>query len=351
MNKLQTLFLLGRPFGPLYGLAMRLRAACYAKDLLYRHRLPVPVVSVGNLVLGGSGKTPMVQYVALLLQELGLRPAIISRGYGGTARGDVNIVSDGRVVLLSPQQGGDEPCMLAHALPEVPVLVGRRRIHPCLRAINDFHADVLILDDGFQHLAVPRQLNLALFDGTILAGNGRIFPAGILREPLTALDRADAVVFTGITTKNQEKAADFGESLRTIAPDVPYFLVTQATPRLRMTGSLPPLSSPCFAFCGIANPNRFRDTILSMGITPNGFLALPDHVRYDRQVLADICHRATSCGATQLLTTSKDAVKLHQLSIPLPVAVIEIALQPHLPLNQFLRTHLNEALGASSAKN
>jgi tetraacyldisaccharide 4'-kinase len=106
MDKLQTLFLLGRPFGPLYGLAMRLRAACYAKDILRRHRLPVPVISVGNLVLGGSGKTPMVRYLAELLQELGHRPAIISRGYGGTVSGDVNIVSDGQTVLLSPQQGG-----------------------------------------------------------------------------------------------------------------------------------------------------------------------------------------------------------------------------------------------------
>jgi tetraacyldisaccharide 4'-kinase len=350
MDKLQMLFLLGRPFGPLYGLVMRLRAACYAKDLLHRHRLTVPVISVGNLVLGGSGKTPMVRYVAEWLQEIGHRPAIISRGYGGTAKGDVNIVSDGRSVLLSPQQGGDEPCMLAHALPGVPVLVGRRRIHPCLCAVNDFHADVLILDDGFQHLAVHRHLNLALFDGTILAGDGRIFPAGILREPLTALHRADAVVFTGITHKNQQQAADFGDTLGTIAPDVPYFLISQATPKLHITGSLATPSSPCFAFCGIANPYRFRDTVISLGITPNGFLALPDHVRYDKEMLADICHRASSCGATQLLTTSKDAVKLQQLSPPLPVAVIEIALQPNQPFNLFLRKHLNEALGATSTK-
>lgn len=348
MDNLQTLFLLGRPFGPLYGLVMRLRAACYAKDILRRHRLPVPVISVGNLVLGGSGKTPMVRYLAELLQELGHRPAIISRGYGGTVSGDVNIVSDGHTVLLSPQQGGDEPCMLAHALPGVPVLVGRRRIHPCLRAINDCHADALILDDGFQHLAVHRHLNLALFDGTILAGDGRVFPAGILREPLIALHRADAVVFTGITGKNQQKAADFGEFLRTIVPEVPCFLIAQPAPRLRMTGSQPTLSSPCFAFCGIANPTRFRDTILSMGITPNGFFALPDHVRYDSEVLADICHRATSCGATQLLTTSKDAIKLQQLSPPLPVAVVEIALQPNQPFDLFLREHLNHIFDATT---
>lgn len=350
MDKLQTLFLLGRPFGPLYGLAMRLRALCYDKNLLRRHCLPVPVISVGNLVLGGSGKTPMVRYVAELLQKLGYRPTIISRGYGGTFRGDVNIVSDGRSMLLSPQQGGDEPCMLAHALPGVPVLIGRRRIHPCLRAIKDFKADVLILDDGFQHLSVHRNLNLALFDGTILAGDGRVFPAGILREPLVALRRADAVVFTGITHQNQQKATDFGESLRTTIPGVPYFLVTQATPKLLMAGASPTLSAPCFAFCGIANPDRFRNTILSMGITPSGFLALPDHVRYDKEVLGDICRRAVSCGASQLLTTSKDAVKLQQLSPPLPVAVIDIALQPNQPFNLFLCKHLNEALGATNAK-
>lgn len=344
MNTLQGLFFLGRPFGPLYGLTMRLRARLYAEGHFKSHRMPVPVISVGNLVLGGSGKTPMVRHLAELLQNHGHRPAIISRGYGGNAKESANVVSDGVSVLLSPEEGGDEPCMLAHALPGVPVLVGRRRVHPCRLAIDKHRADVLLLDDGFQHLAVHRDLDLVLFDGSTLAGTSRIFPAGTLREPIAALQRADAIIFTGVTAENRSKARSFGDTLAKVIGERPIFMASLAPPELRQIYGSPSASSPAFCFCGIANPERFRQTAASLGLPVVGFLSLPDHIRYTPQMLDGIIRRATACGARQLLTTSKDYVKLRQSSLSFPLGVVDIKMQPQPELDEFLLRRLSAIL-------
>ncbi len=164
LKKLNILFTLGRPFSPLYGAAMQAREKLYRSGTLKSHSLPVPVISIGNLVLGGTGKTPTVHYVAKLLKKAGMSPAIISRGYGGSANNPVNIVSDGHKLLLSPEVAGDEPYMLAQMLPQLPVITGSKRINPCTCAIEKFGANILILDDGFQHMAVSRDINLVLFD-------------------------------------------------------------------------------------------------------------------------------------------------------------------------------------------
>ena len=201
LKKLRVLFFFGRPFGPLYGLVMRFREKLYSFGFLQQKSFSVPVISIGNLVLGGTGKTPTVCYLAKFLVQQGYHPAIISRGYGGNAKLKVNVVSDGQTIFLSPDLAGDEPFMLAEALPGVPVLTGKRRIAPCLCAIKDYNADVLILDDGFQHLAVKRNVDIVLFDGTGLVGNTRIFPGGPLREGLSALNRCNALMITGINQK------------------------------------------------------------------------------------------------------------------------------------------------------
>ena len=176
-------FMLGRPLAPLYSLAMLARAQGYRRGLFASHKMPVPVISVGNLLMGGTGKTPLVQYLAQLLQNEGWKPAIISRGYGGRAKDRVNVVSNGQQVLLDAVQAGDEPLLLAESLPGVPVLTGIVRHLPAREAIA-MGADVLVLDDGFQHLAVQRDVNLVLFNADRLAGNSRVFPGGELREPV-----------------------------------------------------------------------------------------------------------------------------------------------------------------------
>jgi tetraacyldisaccharide 4'-kinase len=179
-----------------YASGQRMRAWLYRQKIFQTRRLNCRVISIGNLTLGGTGKTPTVMMVADTLRCKGFKPAILSRGYGGQSRESVNVVNDGRQTLLSPEVVGDEPVMMAQRLKDIPVLTGRIRYETGKYAIEHFGADVLILDDGYQHLPLHRDLNILLCDATRPFGNGIVFPAGELREPLSAMGRADVVCLT-----------------------------------------------------------------------------------------------------------------------------------------------------------
>lgn len=338
-NSLDLLFFIGRPLSPFYGLAMKVREKLYTKGVLHRYSLSVPVISIGNLVLGGTGKTPTVRYLAELLQAHGYRPAIISRGYGGKSGGKVTVVSDGGAVLQSPQQAGDEPYMLAHSLPGTPVLTGKRRICPSRWAVEKLQSDILILDDGFQHLAVKRDIDIVLFDGTDLAGNSRIFPGGVLREPVAALNRCNAFLITGITGNNRRKAECFGELLQSRFINKPVFYSSIGRYDLRNPAdetAISPDEKVFFGFCGIANPARFQDSLKSLGLRLAGFVALPDHAEYSQKVIDNICEKAAGSGARFLVTTEKDSVKLKELQISLPLSILEIRAQAEGAFDGFI---------------
>ncbi|MBW2659155.1 MAG: tetraacyldisaccharide 4'-kinase, partial [Deltaproteobacteria bacterium] len=224
MTRLDLYFALGRPFSPFYGILMRIRSALYENNILKRHTLPIPVISIGNLTVGGTGKTPVVLALARKLKEEGYHPAVISRGYGGKAKLKSNTVSTGKEILLSVEDGGDEPVMLAKNLPGIPVITGKSRIHPCLQAIELHKADVLLLDDGFQHLAIKRHIDIVLFNATTLAGNSRVLPGGVLREPVNALHRCHAFMLTGVNSANRDRAEKFSELLQSRFPGKPLFL-------------------------------------------------------------------------------------------------------------------------------
>lgn len=322
-------FALGRPLAPIYSLAMRVREAMYRRHVLHSYRLDVPVISVGNLTLGGSGKTPMVQYLARLLHENGRRPAIISRGYGGRARAKVNVVSDGTTLLLDAEQAGDEPRLLAETLPGVPVLTGIVRRFPAQRAI-EMGADVLLLDDGFQHLQIIRDINLVLFNADRLAGNSRVFPGGDLREPVAALNRATGFVMTGVHAANRERAVRFGQLLQTRFPHIPVhhagygvqgLVLLSAGGMLETTGHESFNQGPVFAFCGIAHPESFRQTLQGQGVEVAGFQPFDDHQRYSAGLLHRLAEKAQRVGAQGLITTEKDLVKLgpHADALALPL--------------------------------
>lgn len=350
LNSLNLLFFLGRPLSPLYGFAMKVRENFYARGLFHRHALPVPVISVGNLVLGGTGKTPTVRYLAEFLQAHGYQPAIISRGYHGKAKGNINIVSDAGGILLSPGQAGDEPYMLARSLPGIPVLTGKRRIRPSRWAVEKLHADILILDDGFQHLAVKRDIDLVLFDGSVLAGNSRIFPGGVLRESVSALQRCNAFLLTGITDQNRQKAELFGKLLQSRFADKPVFYSRIGRYELKdpsdAAAAEPSASRDkvFFGFCGIANPARLEESLKSLGIRQAGFMALSDHVDYSQSLVDDICARARAARATHLVTTEKDYVKLERLKVSLPLEILEIRACNERSFDEFIL----ESLGARS---
>ena len=190
-------------FWPLYALSLPYGAAIGLRNRLYnggglpRTKLPCPVISVGNLTVGGTGKTPLVMLLAELMQEAGQRPAILSRGFGGRSTRGVQVVSDGRRLLATPETAGDEPVLMARTLPSVPVLTGPDRVRTGKVALDRFGAKLLILDDAFQHRRLVRDLDIVLTDLALPFGNGCLLPAGPLREPVQALRRARIVIRTG----------------------------------------------------------------------------------------------------------------------------------------------------------
>ncbi len=330
------LYGIGRFFSPLYCLAMKARERGYRSGLFRVADPGVPVISIGNLTMGGTGKTPMTQHFARLLRDSGFRPAVISRGYGGATREPVNVVSDGTRVLLDARTVGDEPRLLAETLPGVMVLTGVIRRLPAQRAV-EMGADVLLLDDGFQHMAVARALDLVLFNADNLAGNSRVFPGGELREPVSALHRCHCFVLTGSDEGNRERAGRFAELLEKRFPGRPVFFTGYRPAavveladdgRVRESRGTDLTGERCFAFCGIARPESFSRTLEEMGIEPVEFRGLPDHHGYRRQEVNRLLARADRAGATALVTTEKDLVKLASFELPLPLYGIRMAVEP-----------------------
>ncbi len=346
-----VLFLVGRIFSPLYSLVMVLRSYLYRKNILLKSQwLPVPVISIGNLTLGGTGKTPMVRYVTRILLDRGLRPAIASRGYGGKAAGKVNIVSDGTRILLSPDMSGDEPFMLAEALPWVPVLTGPERVRVARHAIQEFGVNCIVMDDAFQHLAVRRDLDLVLFSARTLLGNGWVFPGGELREPVSALGRAHGFVITGVDSGNRAKVKDFQRWLQGTFPGKPVFGgeylptgIWYSRPDTACT-LIEAREMKVFAFAGIANPDSFRQTLRQEGFSLVGFREFKDHHGYAARDVAALVAAAQVLGAQALITTEKDFVKLRPFFGQFPILALTIELRMDQGFDLFMAERLSEQL-------
>ncbi len=344
MRRKNLYFALGRPFSPLYAMLMRTRETLYRWGVFRQARLPAVVISVGNLTMGGTGKTPVVQYLARLLRKDGLHPAVISRGYGGATKEPVNIVSDGERVLLDAAFVGDEPRFLAETLDGVPVLTGVVRKLPAATAV-EMGADVLLLDDGFQHLGVARDIDLVLFNADTLAGNSRVFPGGDLREPVKALLRCHAFLLTGVHDENRERAGRFADLLRQRFSGRPVFFSTYLPSGLvwrtvdgkrHQEGPGRLAGRKCFAFCGIARPESFRDMLLSMDLELTGFVGLPDHHRYTGADVDRLRREAREKGSELLVTTEKDLVKLEGLEPGLDLAAVRMETRPEESFDAFI---------------
>jgi len=330
MNKKRFFFAVGRFFSPIYSLLMRLRVVLYTRRIFPVAQFNVPVISVGNLVLGGTGKTPLVKYIAGILRDKGLKTAVISRGYGGRARGAVNIVSDGMNVLLDAVQAGDEPLFLAETLSGVMVLTGAVRKLPAAEAVRR-GAEILVLDDGFQHLAVDRDIDLVLFNGDNLVGNNRVFPGGDLREPFTALKRCHCFLLTGICERNRKQVEQFSRMLSERFPGKQVFLAEYYPETLVGFSGTEEMKKEevrkGYGFCGIARPESFRNTLIDFGIQLSGFQEFPDHYRYSDVDISQVMSNARCSGADMLITTEKDMVKLKKFSFDLPVYALKMALR------------------------
>ena len=290
----------------LYAVLLRARAAGYRLGILRSYRLPVPVISVGNITLGGTGKTPTVAWIADYLMKRGKRVAVLTRGYGGTLEGEVRIVSDGSTLFLSPEEAGDEPCLLARKLPGLMVVIGADRYRAGLLALEALKPDLFILDDGFQHLRLERDLNILLLDAANPFSNGYTLPAGFLREQAGACERADLVVYT--------RCAESGKP--NLFPRKPGLWTSHTLNGLvpleggERTGLESLKGARVTAFSGIADPGAFFDLLESCGVRLIATVAFPDHARYGEEEIAAICRLKDASRSTILLTTEKDAVKL-----------------------------------------
>ena len=295
-----------------YGGAVRARSRLFDLGVLRQERIGCPVVSVGNLTVGGTGKTPMVILLAGLLKQWGLRPAVLSRGYGGKSRSGVLVVSDGRDVLAGPEEAGDEPVLIARRLRDVPVLAGPKRVITGRYALEHFDIDAILLDDGFQHRYLMRDLDIVLLDSRQPLGNGFVLPRGPLREAPSALERAGLIAFT---RSEGGAAPPVDGRLSAILSRRPSLRTRiRPTALIEAEGAELPLSDLArkrvFAFAGIAQPESFRQTLEALGATITGFRAFPDHHRYTAEDLGRIEHDAGLSRADIVLATEKDLVKL-----------------------------------------
>jgi tetraacyldisaccharide 4'-kinase len=323
----------------LYGAAAASHRALYERGAWRRARLSCQVVSVGNLTLGGSGKTPMAAWLASALRRRGHRVAIASRGYGRRGREPVEVVSDGRFVRSTAEVAGDEPMLLAAHAPGVPVLVGNRRDLVGLRAIAAFGVQVLVLDDGFQHHRLARDADLVLVDGALGFGGRRLLPRGPLREWPSALSRADAIgVIDGpLGAEDEALIARHASGARRIR-------LRRRARELRGLERGAVASADSLAgreigmLCGIANPSAFRATLEALGARVVAERCLPDHHRYRRQDLEGLARRAS-----RWVTTEKDALKILPAWVAgteVQVLAIEIEVERPDELLDWLETRL-----------
>ncbi len=289
----------------IYGAAATWRRRWYARDPSRRRRLGRPVISIGNLSTGGSGKTPVVAHIATLLTARGERPAILSRGYRRSSPSDgVTVVSDRTRVLVSLAHAGDEPLMLAQALPGVPVLVCADRYLAGRRAEQDLGATVHLLDDGFQHLGLERDVDLLIAGSQDLLDH--VLPAGRLREPVIAARAADAVL---INDPESSGGQQVGQALG--LSTIFHLRRAIGAPRWMETGLPADIHDEVvLAVAGIARPERFFADLQDARVRVASTMPFRDHHPYTDADVERIASAARSVNATVVVTTEKDAVRL-----------------------------------------
>jgi tetraacyldisaccharide 4'-kinase len=310
-----------RLLGSAFGAAASLRVAAYRRGLLPRARLAGPVVSVGNLSVGGSGKTPVVARVAGILRHAGLPVSILSRGYGGSFRGDALVVSDGATVLAGAAEAGDEPVMLARALPGVVVAVGPRRDAVGRAVEARFGRRAHVLDDGFQHLRLARDLDVVCLDVRDL--EDRPMPAGRLRERPSAVGRADVVLLTRIEAASEPELRALEDRL---GPERSFRVARRVEGWQALDGQAVAAPGRAFLLAAIARPERFERDVAATGVAVVGCAFFRDHHRFRADDLARVAEEARAAGAEAIVTTAKDGVRLEGArEFGLPVVVLAIA--------------------------
>lgn len=332
MNRAASLILL--PLSAIYSAVTRARLAAYRRGLLSVSKLAAPVVSVGNLTTGGTGKTPLVEWVCRAIHAVahegvreGKKVCVLTRGYGRVNPKTQVVVSNGTDLRASELQAGDEPFLLASNLLGVAAVISNpNRVAAGEWAIEKLHSEVFVLDDAFQHLRLFRDLDIVAIDATNPWGGG-LLPRGRLREPLGGLSRADCVVIT--RTEQVEDIGSIKDAVQRIAGKVPVLSARMLTSGFRRVDGEPIdtvglLSQPIAAFCGVGNPDSFFNHLRREGYQLQFTRTFPDHHNYEQSDIDTLVGEAKARGAKSLLTTAKDATKLQSFNLRIPCCVLEI---------------------------
>ena len=332
-------------FSLIYEQLVNLKLTMYRWGWAKKERLDCYVISLGNVTVGGTGKTPTAQHLAREISDMGYRVAILNRGYRAKWRGEVGIVSDGRTLKMDAETAGDEAFMLAKHLPNVPVLIGAQRAVTGRYAIEHFGAEVAILDDGYQHWQLERDMDILLVDAVNVFGNGYLLPRGTLREPLSHIDRADVCLMTKVDQAAPGAIAHIWETFRSYNQDgLVLESIHQPRQFVRLSdwyediaaGGVPVTEmegKKVLAVSAIGNPASFEQTLADLGIEMVESMRYPDHHDYGERDMAEVLYRAETLGVEAIVITEKDAVKVPgdvvraKWRIPMYVISVEVTLQ------------------------
>ena len=301
------------PFSLIYGLVVWVRNICYDHQIFQCFKVEkCKVISVGNISVGGTGKTPVIKFLALHLKEKGVKITVLSRGYGRKTKGTI-VVSDGNKIICDSNESGDEPLLLARQLSGIPVVVEADRYKGARFILEQFRPDVILLDDGFQHRRLFRDFNIALVDASVGFGREFLLPAGFLREPVKSLKRADLIWLT-----RTDQASDLQSLIRRIRKVSDKEIVESVHEAdglfLAGTGEVQPLkfirNKNVLLFSGIANADSFKRTVKNFGPGMVQHIRYSDHFEYKKQDIDRIVQKSNEIGAELIITTEKDYVKL-----------------------------------------
>jgi tetraacyldisaccharide 4'-kinase len=322
----------------LYSIPVKTGEAFYRKKIFKQKKLPCKVVSIGNITIGGTGKTPMAIYLAETLTGLGYKVVVISRGYRGGAEKKGGIVSNGREILMGPDSSGDEPFMMAARLNNIPVVVGQNRYNAGLLAIRNFNPDIILLDDGFQHRKLFRDIDILLLDSRRPFGNFHLIPRGVLREPVASIDRADSFILT----KSSSLDTGIPDEIKNISKGHPVFTAYNAYYFFKINKNVvstrtidftnePSSDFSCMAgkkvvaFSGIAGNSHFRRTLEEFKCDLLEFFGYPDHYRYTFGDIERISKSVSDRRAELVITTEKDFARMDgKFNFPVDIIVVGV---------------------------
>ncbi len=322
----------------IYSSAVKIRGFFYDKGLLWPKKLPCVVISIGNITVGGTGKTPMTIYVTNLVKRMGYKVVVISRGYKGLAEKTGGIVSDGKTIFMKADKSGDEPFMLANRLENTPVVVGKNRFSTGIMALNSFNPDVIVLDDAYQHLKLKRDIDLVLLDNKYPFGNNHLLPRGTLREPISSLMRSNAIILTrSDSTSDMEEESSLSK-FKKYTHGKPIFKAIHTPKIYKIIKSKNIISDKIstysfdlmrgqkvFAFSGIARNSDFRHVVEGLNCKLKGFTEFPDHHLYSNDDLNNLLQLLNKLKVDFVLTTEKDYVKIaNRVTWPVDLVVIGI---------------------------